>query len=49
MVLIFWKLGIAVAATLMAFHSVEVAVKAARDAHLLWHASRTNDDSNRDR
>jgi len=47
--LIIWKLGLAVAAALVAIHSVDVAVKAARDAHFLWHASRTNNDDKSDR
>lgn len=46
--LIAWKLGLAVAATIMVIHGVDVAVKAARDAHHLWHASR-NLDGDRDR
>jgi hypothetical protein len=46
---IIYKLGLAVAATLMVFHSAGVAIKAARDAHQLWSASRAKVDGNRDR
>jgi hypothetical protein len=40
------KLGLMVAAIAMIFHSVDVAVKAARDAHQIWNASRHKSDSN---
>jgi hypothetical protein len=42
--LIAYKLGLMVAAALMTIHSVDVAVKAGRDAYLLWNAPRHKPD-----
>jgi hypothetical protein len=47
--LLIWKVGLVIAATVMVIHAAAVAVEAARDATLLWVASRAYQDGNEDR